>query len=61
MQEFLDSSRVRKPEASKRDQLVVIDGSRTVTAVWARMDAFLDDLEQVLLADDLVVTGVNGT
>jgi iron complex transport system substrate-binding protein len=60
-QEFLASSLVRRLEAAERDQLVVIDGSKTVGAAWARMDAFLDDLEEVLLADDLVVTGVNGT
>lgn len=47
-------------QASQNGQLHVIDGTVTVGAAWARMDAFLDVLETHLLADDLVVTGVNG-
>jgi iron complex transport system substrate-binding protein len=57
---FLESPLVQRLQAAKRDQLVVVDGSRTVGAAWVRMHAFLDDLEEVLLADDLVSTGVNG-
>jgi iron complex transport system substrate-binding protein len=58
-QEFLDSSLVQGLQASQRDQLYVIDATRSVGAAWARMDAFLDQLEDILLAEDLQATGVN--
>lgn len=60
-QEFLDSTLVEQLQAAQRDQLYVIDASKTVGAAWARMDLFMDDLERILLADELVVTGVNAT
>jgi len=58
-QEFLENPLVQQLEAAQRGQLVVIDATRSVGAAWARMDAFLDELERILLVDDLVVTGVN--
>lgn len=44
--------------ASQAGQLHVIDGTETVGAGWSKMDAFLDELERVLLADDLDVAVV---
>lgn len=58
-QEFLDNPLVQRTQAAQRGQVVVVDGSRTVGAAWARMGAFLDELERVLLDESLVVTGVN--
>jgi iron complex transport system substrate-binding protein len=58
-QEFLDSSLVQGLQAAQRDQLIVIDATLSVGAAWARMDAFLDQLEDILLAADLQTTGVN--
>jgi isochorismate hydrolase len=60
-QEFLESTLVQQLQATQRDQLYVIDASKTVGPAWARMNLFMDDLEQVLLADPLIVTGVNAT
>jgi iron complex transport system substrate-binding protein len=39
--------------ASRAGQAYVVDGTTTVGAAWARMDAFLDELEAILLAGDL--------
>lgn len=46
-------------EAAKRDQMYVIDGGTAVGAAWARMDVVMDILEDKLLAEGLVSTGVN--
>ncbi len=35
--------------AAQADQLQVIDGTVTVGAAWGKMDAFLDELERVLV------------
>ncbi|MGF1653030.1 MAG: ABC transporter substrate-binding protein [Actinomycetales bacterium] len=45
--------------ASEADQAYVVDGTLTVGAAWARMDAFLDELEAILLAEDLDTTVVD--
>ncbi len=46
-------------QAARRGQLRVIDGTVAVGPAWARMGAFLDILEEHLLVDGLVSTGVN--
>lgn len=38
--------------SSQAGQLYVVEGTETVGAGWSKMDAFLDELERVLLADD---------
>lgn len=58
-QEFIENPLVQQLEAAQRQQLYVIDATQSVGAAWARMGAFLDELERLLLVDDLVVTGVN--
>lgn len=57
--EFAAQPVVAQLRSAGRGQLHVIDGSVTVGAAWARMNAFLDVLERHLLADGLVSTGVN--
>lgn len=39
----------RQLAASRAGQAYIIDGTKTVGAAWARMNAFLDDLERILL------------
>ncbi len=39
--------------AREAGQAYVIDGTETVGAAWARMEAFLGDLERILLRPDL--------
>ena len=39
--------------AREAGQANVIDGTETVGAAWARMGAFLGDLERILLGSDL--------
>jgi iron complex transport system substrate-binding protein len=58
-QDFLAQPLWQQLQAAQRGQLYMIDGSVTVGAAWARMGTFLDVLEEHLLADDLVATGVN--
>lgn len=43
----------RNLAATKAEQAFMVDGTRTVGAAWARMGAFIDVLEQRLLAPDL--------
>jgi len=54
----LDSPLYARLAATKAGQAYVVDGTRTVGAAWARMGAFLDVLEQRLLAADLDVDAV---
>jgi hypothetical protein len=37
------------------EQTYIIDGTRTVGAGWSKMDAFLSELERILLAPELDV------
>lgn len=57
--EFAAQPIVAQLQAAQRGQLHIFDGSVTVGAAWARMGAFLDVLEDKLLAGGLVSTGVN--
>lgn len=54
---LLDSPTYTRLPAVQAGQAHVFDGSKTVGAAWARMDAFLDVLEEHLLdaRDDIVV------
>lgn len=58
-QALLDSPTYRRLAAAQAGQAHVVDGATTVGAAWARMDAFLDVLEQHLLTArvDVVVEG----
>jgi iron complex transport system substrate-binding protein len=58
-QELIAQPLWQQLQAAQRGQMHVIDGSVTVGAAWARMERFLDVLEQHLLVDGLVATGVN--
>ena len=49
VQSLVDSPTYRLLPATEAGQAHVVDGSTTVGAAWARMDAFLDALEQHLL------------
>lgn len=59
-QRFIDSPLVQSLQAAQRGQLHVLDATLSVGAAWARMGAFLDQLEEHLLIDGLQSTGVNG-
>jgi iron complex transport system substrate-binding protein len=48
-QTFMASPLVQGLAAAEADQLHVIDGTATVGAAWGKMDAFLDELERVLI------------
>lgn len=50
---LLGSSLFDNLAAEQAGQVVLIDGTQTVGAAWARMNRFLDDLERVLLAPEL--------
>ena len=54
---LVDSPTYQRLPAVQAGQAHVVDGTTTVGAAWARMDAFLDVLEQHLLTarDDVVV------
>lgn len=47
--------------ASQAGQAAVVDGSVAVGAAWARMDAFIDQLEEILLAPGFDVDVVEET
>jgi iron complex transport system substrate-binding protein len=51
--ELVESPLYRSLAAYEAGQVYVIDGTRTVGAAWARMGAFLDELERILLDPDL--------
>jgi iron complex transport system substrate-binding protein len=48
-----ESPLYRSLAAYEAGQAYVIDGTKTVGAAWARMGAFLDELERILLDPDL--------
>ena len=50
---LVESPLYRSLAAYEADQAYVIDGTETVGAAWARMGAYLGDLERILLAPDL--------
>jgi iron complex transport system substrate-binding protein len=50
---LVESPLYRSLAAYEAGQAYVIDGTRTVGAAWARMGAFLDELERILLDPDL--------
>ena len=54
---LVESPLYRSLAAYEAGQAYVIDGTKTVGAAWARMGAFLDDLERILL-DPGLRTGV---
>ncbi len=45
--------------AARADQVFVLDGTQIVGAGWTKMDAFLTELERLLLAPELDITVVN--
>lgn len=51
--ELVESPLYRALAAHEAGQTYTIDGTRTVGAAWARMEAFLDELERILLDPDL--------
>lgn len=57
---LVESPLYRSLAAYDADQAYVIDGTETVGAAWARMGAYLDDLERILLAPDLDTGLVRG-
>ncbi len=59
LQALVDSPTYQRLAAVRAGQAHVVDGTRTVGAAWARMDAYLDVLEEHLLParDDVVVEG----
>lgn len=59
LQALLDSPTYQRLAAVQAGQAHVVDGTETVGAAWARMDAYLDVLEEHLLTarDDVVVEG----
>lgn len=50
-QSFMASPLVQGLAAAEADQLHVVDGTATVGAAWGKMDAFLDELERVLVTE----------
>lgn len=52
-QELVESPLYKSLAAYEAGQAHVIDGTKTVGAAWARMGAFLDELERILLDPDL--------
>jgi ABC-type Fe3+-hydroxamate transport system substrate-binding protein len=58
-QALLDSPTYQRLAAVQAGQAYVVDGTETVGAAWARMNAFLDVLAERLLParDDVVVEG----
>jgi iron complex transport system substrate-binding protein len=50
---LVDSPLYQQLAASQAGQAYVVDGTTSVGAAWARMDAFLDELDAILLAEDL--------
>jgi iron complex transport system substrate-binding protein len=52
-EELVGSPLYKSLAASEAGQAYIIDGTRTVGAAWARMGAFLDELERILLDPDL--------
>jgi ABC-type Fe3+-hydroxamate transport system substrate-binding protein len=57
---LVESPLYRSLAAYEADQAYVIDGTETVGAAWARMGAYLGDLERILLAPDLDAGVVRG-
>lgn len=56
---LVESPLYKSLAAYEAGQAYIIDGTKTVGAAWARMEAFLDELERILLDPDLD-TGVVG-
>lgn len=50
---LVESPLYKSLSAYEAGQTYVIDGTKTVGAAWARMEAFLDELERILLDPDL--------
>jgi iron complex transport system substrate-binding protein len=57
---LVESPLYRSLVAYEADQAYLIDGTETVGASWARMGAYLGDLERILLAPDLDAGVVRG-
>lgn len=57
LEALVESPLYKSLAAYEAGQTYVIDGTRTVGAAWVRMEAFLDDLERILL-DPNLSTGV---
>jgi iron complex transport system substrate-binding protein len=55
---FVKSPIFQTLAAARAGQTYVIDGTQTVGAGWTKMDAFLAELERILLAPDLDVNVV---
>jgi iron complex transport system substrate-binding protein len=52
---FVNSPLFTTLAAARAEQTYIIDGTRTVGAGWSKMDAFLSELERILLAPELDV------
>lgn len=50
---LVDSPLYQQLGGTQAGQAYVIDGTQSVGAAWARMNVFLDELEEILLAEDL--------
>lgn len=55
---FVNSPLFTSLAAARAEQVYIIDGTKTVGAAWSKMNAFIDELERILLDSNLDVNVV---